>query len=87
MPAGRPRCTAPSTERCPSTLTTAVVSEVLGQAQSAVAGWGRVLDVLDLPPEVAEPADGQPPPPGALDVRFDGSATATPARQATRCAT
>jgi ABC-type multidrug transport system fused ATPase/permease subunit len=38
-----------------------------------VAGWRRVLDVLDIEPDVADPdALGVPLPPGPLSVRFDG---------------
>ncbi|MGY1747898.1 ABC transporter ATP-binding protein [Modestobacter sp. SYSU DS0511] len=46
-------------------------SEVLNEAQNAVAGFRRVLDVLDTEPDVRDPADGRALPPGPLDVRFD----------------
>jgi ATP-binding cassette subfamily B protein len=46
-------------------------SEVLNEAQNAVAGFRRVLDVLDTEPDVRDPADGRTLPPGPLDVRFD----------------
>ncbi|GAA4750748.1 ABC transporter ATP-binding protein [Modestobacter marinus] len=46
-------------------------SEVLNEAQNAVAGFRRVLDVLDTEPDVQDPADGRPLPDGPLDVRFD----------------
>jgi ATP-binding cassette, subfamily B, bacterial len=46
-------------------------SEVLNEAQNAVAGFRRVLDVLDTEPDVQDPADGRALPPGPLDVRFD----------------
>jgi ATP-binding cassette subfamily B protein len=46
-------------------------SEVLNEAQNAVAGFRRVLDVLDTEPDVQDPADGRSLPPGPLDVRFD----------------
>jgi ATP-binding cassette subfamily B protein len=46
-------------------------SEVLNEAQNAVAGFRRVLDVLDTEPDVRDPSDGRALPPGPLDVRFD----------------
>jgi ATP-binding cassette subfamily B protein len=46
-------------------------SEVLNEAQNAVAGFRRVLDVLDTEPDVQDPADGRALPAGPLDVRFD----------------
>ncbi|MCO7218733.1 ABC transporter ATP-binding protein [Klenkia sp. PcliD-1-E] len=46
-------------------------SEVLNEAQNAVAGFRRVLDVLDTEPDVQDPRDGAQLPPGALGVRFD----------------
>ncbi|MEU4217023.1 ABC transporter ATP-binding protein [Actinoplanes sp. NPDC026623] len=50
-----------------------IATEVLNEAQNAVAGWRRVLDVLDIEPDVADPdALGVPLPPGPLSVRFDG---------------
>ena len=49
-----------------------LATEVLDQAQSAIAGWRRVLDVLDTPPDVGDPGDGGVPlPPGPLSVRFE----------------
>ena len=33
-------------------------TEILDQTQTAVAGWRKVLDVLDTPIEVADPPDG-----------------------------
>jgi putative ABC transport system ATP-binding protein len=49
-------------------------TEVLNEAQSAVAGWRRVLDILDVRPDVADPAlHGSCPslPPGPLGVAFE----------------
>jgi putative ABC transport system ATP-binding protein len=51
-------------------------SEVLNEAQNAVAGFRRVLDVLDTEPDVRDPAATDPDrartlPPGPLDVRFE----------------
>ncbi|MEV4637191.1 ABC transporter ATP-binding protein [Actinoplanes sp. NPDC049548] len=48
-----------------------IATEVLNEAQNAVAGWRRVLDVLDIRPDVADPGtDGVALPPGPLSVRF-----------------
>ncbi|MFI5933456.1 ABC transporter ATP-binding protein [Actinoplanes sp. NPDC051494] len=48
-----------------------IATEVLNEAQNAVAGWRRVLDVLDIDPDVADPdLDGVALPPGPLSVRF-----------------
>ena len=49
-----------------------IATDVLNEAQNAVAGWRRVLDVLDIDPDVADPDDvGVALPPGPLSVRFD----------------
>jgi ATP-binding cassette subfamily B protein len=48
-----------------------IATDVLNDAQNAVAGWRRVLDVLDIEPDVADPDDqGVPLPPGPLSVTF-----------------
>ncbi|MEV8507764.1 ABC transporter ATP-binding protein [Actinoplanes sp. NPDC051475] len=48
-----------------------IATEVLNEAQNAVAGWRRVLDVLDIQPDVADPdTEGVALPPGPLAVRF-----------------
>lgn len=44
--------------------------EVLNTALSAAAGLRKVLGVIDLPIEIAEPADGTPLPSEMLDVSF-----------------
>jgi ATP-binding cassette, subfamily B, bacterial len=51
--------------------------EVLDQAQTAAAGVRRVLDVIDTPADVPDPAGpagdgGEPLPPGPLSVRVEG---------------
>jgi ATP-binding cassette subfamily B protein len=51
-------------------------SEVLNEAQNAVAGFRRVLDVLDTEPDVRDPAIAEPGrvrqlPEGPLGVRFE----------------
>jgi len=61
-----------------------VAAEALGEAQTAIAGWRRVLGVLDTPSDVADPAGaagdgGCDLPPGPLEVRFDHVSFAYPA--------
>ena len=48
------------------------LGEAVNEAQVAVAGWRRVLDVMDIPPDVADPGDkGRPLPAGTLGIVFD----------------
>jgi len=47
------------------------IGEILDQTQTAVAGWRKVLDLLDEPIEVVEPEPGVDLPSGALDVEID----------------
>jgi ATP-binding cassette, subfamily B, bacterial len=60
-----------------------VATEVLDQAQTAVAGWQRVLDVLDTTPDVADPAlspaGGVAIPPGPITARFEAVSFRYPA--------
>ncbi|MEM8705718.1 MAG: ABC transporter ATP-binding protein [Actinomycetota bacterium] len=49
----------------------AQLGEVLDQTQTALAGWWKVLRVLDVPVEVAEPTDGAELPDGPLEVTLD----------------
>jgi ATP-binding cassette subfamily B protein len=57
-----------------------VATEVLNDAQNAVAGWGRVLDVLETEPDVADPGPaGVPLPAGPIEVAFRGVGFAYPA--------
>lgn len=50
-----------------------VFGEAVNEAETAVAGWRRVLDVLDLEPDVADPGpEGEDLPAGSLDIRFEG---------------
>jgi ATP-binding cassette, subfamily B, bacterial len=50
----------------------AVGTEVLNEAQNAVAGWRRVIGVLDTEPDVADPGDaGVVLPRGPIEVLFD----------------
>ncbi|GAB3079422.1 ABC transporter ATP-binding protein [Micromonospora schwarzwaldensis] len=56
-----------------------IATEVLNEAQNAIAGWRRVLDVLDVAPDVADPGErGRELPAGPLDVRFAGVTFAYP---------
>jgi ABC-type multidrug transport system fused ATPase/permease subunit len=56
-----------------------IATETLNEAQNAVAGWRRVLDVLDITPDVADPAEaGADLPPGPVDIRFAGVSYAYP---------
>jgi ABC-type multidrug transport system fused ATPase/permease subunit len=48
-----------------------IATEVLNEAQNAVAGWRRVLDIVELEPDVADPGRaGRDLPDGPLEVRF-----------------
>jgi putative ABC transport system ATP-binding protein len=59
-----------------------VATETLNDAQNALAGLRRVLDVMDTPLDVTDPADllegGRSLPPGPLGVTFRGVAYAYP---------
>ncbi|MEU6034970.1 ABC transporter ATP-binding protein [Actinomadura sp. NPDC047616] len=47
-------------------------TEVLNEAQNAIAGWRRVLGVLDTVPDVADPGgEGEVLPRGPIEVRFE----------------
>jgi ABC-type multidrug transport system fused ATPase/permease subunit len=48
-----------------------LAAEVVNEGQMALAGWKRVLDVLDVTPDVADPVDGVAVPEGPIDVRFE----------------
>jgi ATP-binding cassette, subfamily B, bacterial len=49
----------------------AEIGEVLDQTQTALAGWNKVLQLLDEPIDVEEPEPGTPLPVGALTVDVD----------------
>ena len=54
-------------------------TEVLNELQNAVAGWRRVLAVVDTPADVADPGDsGSVLPRGPISVRFDHVSYAYP---------
>src|SRR5512132_1358689 len=46
-------------------------TEILDMTQQAVAGWKKVLDVLDTPVEVEDPRPGRSLPARALDIELD----------------
>ena len=49
-----------------------IAAEVINEGQTAVAGWRRVLDILDLEPDVADPGeDGLELPTGPVGIRFE----------------
>ena len=47
-------------------------TEILNEMQNAVAGWRRVIAVIDTPADVADPEEGQSLPRGPITVVFDG---------------
>ncbi|MEV4410413.1 ABC transporter ATP-binding protein [Catellatospora sp. NPDC049609] len=47
-----------------------VAGEMLNGLQNAVAGWRRVLDILDVAPDVADHAEARDLPPGPVPVRL-----------------
>lgn len=49
----------------------AQLGEVLDQTQTALAGWWKVLRVLDVPVDVVEPSDGVPLPSGPLGIELE----------------
>jgi putative ABC transport system ATP-binding protein len=54
-------------------------TEVLNELQNAVAGWRRVIGVVDTPADVSDPGDeGQVLPRGPITVDFDGVSFAYP---------
>jgi ATP-binding cassette subfamily B protein len=54
-------------------------TQILTDAQNAIAGWRRVIGILDTPADLVDPGpDGRSLPKGAIDVRFDGVSFAYP---------
>ncbi|MEX0591838.1 MAG: ABC transporter ATP-binding protein [Nitriliruptoraceae bacterium] len=50
-----------------------IMGEVINEGQTAVAGWRRVLDVLDVEPDVVDPSPaGRDVPSGRIGARFAG---------------
>ena len=56
----------------------AELSEVLDQTQTALAGFRKVLSVLEVPVEVVEPTDGPELPEGPVAVRAEGVSLRVP---------
>jgi ABC-type multidrug transport system fused ATPase/permease subunit len=49
-----------------------ILGEAVNEAQTAVAGWRRVIDILDIAPDVADPgAQGETLPHRPVGARFD----------------
>jgi ATP-binding cassette, subfamily B, bacterial len=49
-----------------------IATEVLDQIQTAIAGWRRILNVLDTPSDIADPGEeGRDLPEGPISVRFE----------------
>ena len=54
-------------------------TQILTDAQNAIAGWRRVIGILDTPADLVDPgADGQVLPRGPIDIRLDGVSFAYP---------
>ena len=54
------------------TLPVQQATEILNELQNAVAGWRRVIGVIDTPADVADPGDaGRVLPRGPIEVEFD----------------
>lgn len=54
-------------------------TQVLTEAQNAIASWRRVIDLVDTPADVVDPGEsGEPLPDGALGVEFDHVSFAYP---------
>jgi putative ABC transport system ATP-binding protein len=49
----------------------AEIGEILDQTQTAIAGWAKVLNLLDQPIDVVEPSDGIGLPAGALSLDIE----------------
>ena len=54
-------------------------TQILTDAQNAIAGWRRVIGILETPADLVDPGpDGQVLPRGPIDVRFEGVSFAYP---------
>src|SRR5690349_22506444 len=54
-------------------------TQILTDAQNAIASWRRVIGILETPADLVDPGpDGQVLPRGPIDVRFDGVTFAYP---------
>ena len=50
----------------------AELGEILDQTQTAMAGWRKVLDLLDVPVDIVEPEPGVELPAGSADLAVEG---------------
>ncbi|TQN31947.1 putative ABC transport system ATP-binding protein [Haloactinospora alba] len=56
-----------------------MATEIFNEAQNAIAGWSRILSVLDTTPDITDPGErGHDLPPGPVEVRFRGVSYAYP---------
>ncbi|WP_353508686.1 ABC transporter ATP-binding protein [Intrasporangium sp.] len=53
-------------------------TEILTELQNAVAGWRRVIGIIDSPADVADPTDGVTLPRGPISVHFEAVGFAYP---------
>ena len=54
-------------------------TQIITDAQNAIASWRRVIGILDTPADVVDPGDeGETLPRGPIDVRFEGVSFAYP---------
>lgn len=53
-------------------------TEILNEMQNAVAGWRRVIEIIDTPADVADPLDGVALPRGPISVTFEDVGFAYP---------
>ncbi len=58
------------------------LTEVVDQTQRAISGIDRILDLLDIPPDLAEPANARPLPPSGLDIDLNQVSFRYPVRRA-----
>ena len=49
----------------------AEISEIIDQTQTAIAGWRKVLDILDIPIDVSDDPNGSELPSGPLPIRAE----------------
>ena len=60
------------------TMPVLMATEILNEMQNAVAGWRRVIGVIDTPADVSDPEDGIIQRRGPITVEFDGVSYAYP---------
>lgn len=60
------------------TMPVLMATEILNEMQNAVAGWRRVIGVIDTPADVSDPVGGLVQERGPITVRFEGVSYAYP---------